>query len=70
MSIWLDYFSELRPPSLFVPQVIYEHGEQWWNDMNRRKLLISQPDISANPASSNLLAKEKEMAKKTIHFAL
>jgi hypothetical protein len=31
----LDYVSELRPPVglLFIPQVIYEHGEPWWNDV-------------------------------------
>jgi hypothetical protein len=32
-----DYVSELRPPTgpLFILQVIYEHGEPWWNDIDR-----------------------------------
>jgi hypothetical protein len=33
MILW-DYVSELRPSTglLFIPQMIYEHGEPWWND--------------------------------------
>jgi hypothetical protein len=23
---------------LFIPQIIYEYGEQWWNDFNTEKL--------------------------------
>jgi hypothetical protein len=32
-----DFVSELRPPTclLFIPQVIYVHGEQWWNDIDK-----------------------------------
>jgi hypothetical protein len=32
------YVSELRPPValLFIPQVMYEYGETWWNDINRK----------------------------------
>jgi hypothetical protein len=32
--------SELQPPMglLFILQMIYEYGEPWWNDTNRRKL--------------------------------
>jgi hypothetical protein len=42
MSIGWDYVSELRPPKglLFIPYVMYEHGEPRWNDMDREKLLI------------------------------
>jgi hypothetical protein len=25
---------------LLISQVIYEHGETWWNDIDRIKLLI------------------------------
>jgi hypothetical protein len=34
-----DYVSELRPSTcvLFIPQLIYECGERWWNDINRGK---------------------------------
>jgi len=30
------YVYELRPPTglLFIPQLIYEHGEPWWNDID------------------------------------
>jgi hypothetical protein len=37
MSMGCDYVSEL-PPSmglLFIPQVIYEHGESWWNYIDK-----------------------------------
>jgi hypothetical protein len=37
MSMWLDYVSELGPQSglLFIAQVILEHGEPWWNNIDR-----------------------------------
>jgi hypothetical protein len=36
MSTGWDYVSELQPPmGLFIPQVIYEHGEPWLNDIDR-----------------------------------
>jgi hypothetical protein len=37
MSMGWDYISELRPPTglLFILQVIPEHGEPWWNDIDR-----------------------------------
>jgi hypothetical protein len=36
---------------LIIPQVIYEHGEPWWNDMDRGKLLIRLPEFSGIPIS-------------------
>jgi hypothetical protein len=44
---------------LFISQVIYEHGEPWWNDINRENLLIRPPEhslsiIPAEPSSSKL----------------
>jgi hypothetical protein len=36
---------------LFIPQVIYEHGELWQNNVNRGKLLICSPELSGNPTS-------------------
>jgi hypothetical protein len=27
--------------------IMYEHGEPWWNDINRGKLLICLPELSA-----------------------
>jgi hypothetical protein len=49
-SMRWDYVCELRQPTglLLMPQVIYEHGEPWWNDMGRRKLLIRPPELSGN----------------------
>jgi hypothetical protein len=49
-----DYLSELRPPTdiLFTCQVIDEHGEPWWNDVNKAKLLIHPPELSGNPTSA------------------
>jgi hypothetical protein len=42
------YVSELRPSAdlLLIPQVIYEdeHGERWWNDIDRR-ILIRPPEL-------------------------
>jgi hypothetical protein len=51
MSVGLDYVSELWPPTglLFIPYVIYERGEPWWNDIDKEKLLIHAPELSGNP---------------------
>jgi hypothetical protein len=53
MSMEWDYVSELRPPTslLFIPQVIYEHGELRWNDVGRGKFLISPAELSGDPTS-------------------
>jgi hypothetical protein len=55
MIVWieLDYVSELRPLMglFFIPKVIYECGEPQWNDIDRKKLLIRPPELSANPTS-------------------
>jgi hypothetical protein len=39
LRVW-DYVSELQPLTglLFIPQVIYESEQPWWNDINRGKL--------------------------------
>jgi hypothetical protein len=50
--------------------VIYEHGEQWWNDINRGKLPIHPPELSGNPTSDHLVAKQEELMKEIMHFAL
>jgi hypothetical protein len=43
---------ELRPLTglLFIPQEIYEHGEPWWNGVDRGKV-IRLPELSGNPTS-------------------
>jgi hypothetical protein len=70
MSMGWDYVSELRPPAclLFIPNVACEHGEPWWNDTDRAKLLIRPPEISGNPTSSHLTARVR--AKETMNLAL
>jgi hypothetical protein len=55
---------------LLIPQVKYEHGEPWWNEASWRTLLICPTELSDNPTSSHLIAKQEELAKKMIHFAL
>jgi hypothetical protein len=48
------YVSELRPPTglLFIPRVIPEHWEPWWNDIDGRQLLIrpSERCLAVPPA--------------------
>jgi hypothetical protein len=50
-----DHVSELQPQTdlLFIPQVIHEHEEPWWNDTDREKRRTTvicdlQPDHSDN----------------------
>jgi hypothetical protein len=53
MSMGLNYVLELPPQTglLFIPQMLYEHGGTWWNDVDRGKLLIRPPELSGNPTS-------------------
>jgi hypothetical protein len=47
-----DYVSEPRTPTdlLFIPQMIYEHGEPWWDHhANRENLLTRIPELFGNP---------------------
>jgi hypothetical protein len=48
MSMRRDDISELWPPTglLFIPQVIYEHGELWWNDIDWEKPKNSDRKLS------------------------
>jgi hypothetical protein len=66
MSMGWDYVSELRPPTglLFIPQVIYACGEPWWNNVNRRKLLIRLQELSGNFTSSHLVASMRNGRRK------
>jgi hypothetical protein len=47
--------------------VIYQHGETWWNNIDRGKLL-RPPERSDNPTSSHQEAKQEELAKKKNEF--
>jgi hypothetical protein len=64
ISIGWDYVSELRPQTglLFIPQVIHEHAEQWWNESTEENL-IRPPGFSANPTSRHLVANQEEVRK-------
>jgi hypothetical protein len=50
--------------------VIHEHGEPWWNDVDRGKFLIRPPEFSGNPTTSRLVAKQEEQPKEMTDFAL
>jgi hypothetical protein len=53
MLMELNYVSELRPQTglLFIPQVINERGEAWWNDVDRGRHLMRPPELSGHPIS-------------------
>jgi hypothetical protein len=59
-SMGRDCVSELLPSTglIFIPQVIYEQVEPWWNDIDRENLVIRPSDISGNPTSSHIIAKQ------------
>jgi hypothetical protein len=46
--LWSDHHR-----SYFSSPRIYEHGEPWWNDINRGKFLIHPPELSGNPTKSS-----------------
>jgi hypothetical protein len=48
---------------LFIPQVIYEQGEPWWNDIYRI-IPICPPELSGNPTSSHLAANRRNWKRK------
>jgi hypothetical protein len=39
---------------MFIPQVIYEHEEPWWNDAADRGKLTHIPELSGNPTSTDI----------------
>jgi hypothetical protein len=43
--------SELQPPTvpLFIPLVIYEYEEPWWNDIDRGELKNLKKNVSQCP---------------------
>jgi hypothetical protein len=54
---------------LFILLVTYEHGEPWWHDTGRGKLLICPPELSGNPTSNQLVAKQDEVVKEITDLA-
>jgi hypothetical protein len=70
VSVGWNYIFELRPPVglLFTPQVIYEHGEPWYQQGKT-------PDSSARALwnsywQSRLVAEQEKVGKEMINFAL
>jgi hypothetical protein len=43
--------------------VIYKHGEPWWKDIDKGKLVIHPPELSDSPTGSHLVAKQVELYK-------
>jgi hypothetical protein len=51
--------------------MIYEHGEQWWNDNDREKLLIRPPERTlAILPDSNLVENQEELGEGNYEFCL
>jgi hypothetical protein len=61
MSMGWDYVSELRPPTclLFIPHVIHEHWEPWWNYIDRGNFwfVLQWPLLVLRGESSSSKAK-------------
>jgi hypothetical protein len=70
MSVGRDYVFEVRRPEdlLFIPQMIYKHGEPWWNDVNRGKLLIHLPELWQSYQQSHLVASRRNGPCKVFLF--
>jgi hypothetical protein len=70
MSTELDYVSEMRPPTclFFIPRVIYQHGEPWWNDIDRGNSLLVNQSSLVFLKQSHLVENQKEVAKQ-MNFA-
>jgi hypothetical protein len=70
MTMGWHYVSELQAPTslLSIPQVIYEHGEPWWN-IDRGQPKIHPRELSCNPTSSHLVAKQKRLTKEMMNLA-
>jgi hypothetical protein len=49
---------------LIILQVIYEHGEPRWNDIDRLKLLISLPELSGNYTGRDIWQKAGGMGER------
>jgi hypothetical protein len=65
LRLWTAVTSGL----IVYPQVIYEHGELRWNDIDRRNPLIRPPELWQSYQQSRLVAKLEDLAKE-INFTL
>jgi hypothetical protein len=50
--------------------MICEYGERRWNDIDGGKPLIRPKELSGNPISSHLIAKQEEIAMKIMSVCL
>jgi hypothetical protein len=50
--------------------VIHERRELWWNDIAAEKLLFRPPELSGNPTSSHLVAKQEDLGEENDEFGL
>jgi hypothetical protein len=55
---------------LFTFRVKYDHGEPWWNNTDRGKLLIHPPELSDNPTSSHIVANKEKLGEGNYEFGL
>jgi hypothetical protein len=53
-----------------ITQVIHEHGEASCNGIDRGNLLIRPPELSENATVNHLVAKQEELVKEMLKFAL
>jgi hypothetical protein len=51
-------------PTVHPPGDDYKHGEPWWNNANRGKLMIYPPELSGNPTNSHLVASKEDGLKE------
>jgi hypothetical protein len=49
---------------LFIPQAIYEHGELWWNDIDKGNSDSSTKAFWQFYQQSRLVAQQVELAKE------
>jgi hypothetical protein len=50
--------------------MIYEHGKSWWNNVNRRKLLLRPPELSGNPTNRDIWQQVGETGEGKYEFGL
>jgi hypothetical protein len=54
---------------LFIHQVIYEHEEAWWNDINMEKLLLHLSELSGKARRNGEGNNEFSLEKNLFHIS-
>jgi hypothetical protein len=73
MSMGWDCVSELRLPTgvLLIPQVIHEHGEPWWNDVDRGNFqFVHHSSLRESYWQSHLVVKPEGLDEGNGGFCL